>query len=362
MCKFSILRTSATILIAITFATSAFAQLCGPPLYPPCPTPTPAPSPAPAPAPSPSPAPPPATTPAPAPAPPPATTPPPAPVSPPATTPPSPAPTLTPPPAPTPAPTAPSTAPSAQAGATVTSVSSVSNIPGYAPSRNYSAGKTAAYIIAPFAIVAGTYFLGHQHQIEISPNAGFFWPSQTDTARLRDEGIYGVKASAGVTESILVEGNFSYINHFESRFAPTDLDQSFGIPVRTVHGLLYDVNGVYDFGRHPIFGSRVSPYATFGLGGLSTEVRRGSAAVLGGQIYTTDSTGAVVLDSDRKVIVADNTPFFSINYGAGVKATNLWGPAGVRFDVRGRTFPNFRGEALTWLETTAGVTFTFGQH
>jgi hypothetical protein len=229
------------------------------------------------------------------------------------------------------------------------------------PRGNYSVGRTVAYIIAPFAIVAGSYFLGH-HQLEIHPNAGFFWPGATDNAHLRDEGIYGLKASAGVTNNIQVEGNFGYINHFESRFAPTSLDQSFGIPVNTVHGFLYDVNGVYDFGRRPIFGDHISPYVTAGLGGLSTMIRQNNAAVIGGQFYTTDpTTGAVVLASGRKVIVADNTPFFSVNYGGGIKANNLWGPAGLRIDVRGRTFPNFRGETLTWPEASAGLTFTFGK-
>src|SRR5262245_35138982 len=36
---------------------------------------------------------------------------------------------------------------------------SVSNVPGYTANGNYGPGRTAAYIIAPFAVVAGTYFL-----------------------------------------------------------------------------------------------------------------------------------------------------------------------------------------------------------
>jgi hypothetical protein len=82
---------------------------------------------------------------------------------------------------------------------------------------------------------------------------------------------------------------------------------------------------------------------------------------VGGDFYTRDpETAAVVLDTGRKVIVADNTPFFTINYGGGFKATNLKGPLGVRLDVRGRT-PNFRGDVMTWPEATAGLTFAFGE-
>jgi hypothetical protein len=208
--------------------------------------------------------------------------------------------------------------------------------------------------------VAGTYLIG-RHQIEIHPNAGFFWPGHTDSMHLRDEGMFGIKASAPFNDTIQVEGNFGYINHFESRFAPTILDQKFGITPTTIHGLLYDINGVFDFGRRPIFGGRVSPYVTAGIGGLSTRVPHATAAVIGGQFYTTDSTGAVFLDTNRKMIVADNSAFFAINYGGGVKATNLWGPMGLRADIRGRTFPNFFGHGMTWPEATAGVTFSFGQ-
>jgi hypothetical protein len=210
-------------------------------------------------------------------------------------------------------------------------------------------------------VVGATYFLGGHHQVEISPNAGFFWPRSADGTHLRDEGSYGLRADAYVTDKIQVEGSFGYINHFESRFAPTVLDQSFGISPQTVHGLLYDINGVYNFDHAPLIGPRVSPFATFGIGGLSTLVPNGSAALIGGQVYTTNASGAVVLDPGRKIVVADNTAFFTINYGGGIKTTKLWGPMGVRADVRGRTFPNFRGLAMTWLEASGGVTFTFGE-
>jgi hypothetical protein len=41
--------------------------------------------------------------------------------------------------------------------------------------------------------------------------------------------MYGLKASAALTDNFDVEGNFAYVNHFEGWFAPTVLDQSFGI-------------------------------------------------------------------------------------------------------------------------------------
>src|ERR1051325_2891391 len=74
--------------------------------------------------------------------------------------------------------TAPATATPTTPAVTTTSTSSsvapgtsqvtLSSIPGYNAGTSYSAGKTVAYVIAPFAVVAGTYFLGHHHQIEIN--------------------------------------------------------------------------------------------------------------------------------------------------------------------------------------------------
>lgn len=213
--------------------------------------------------------------------------------------------------------------------------------------------------------MAASYFLGKRHQIEIYPNAGFVWPRQVNfadsTAHLRDEGIYGLKAAASVNDYVQVEGSFGYMNHFESRLVPSTLDQSFGIQPRTVNGLLYDINGVWNFAKRPIFGSHVSPYVVGGVGGLSTEVRQADSALIAGQLYRTNAAGTATLNPTQTVVVHDNTAFFSVNYGGGVKGDKVWGPMGFRADFRGRTFPNFRGQPMTWPEATAGVTFTFGE-
>src|SRR5262249_1283830 len=152
-----------------------------------------------------------------------------------------------------------------------------------------------------------------------------------------------------------VEGNFGYMNHFESRFVPTVLDQSFGVRPQTVHALLYDINGVWNFGQHPILGSHFTPYVTGGIGGLSTEVDNGQVALLGGQFYQVTPARAVVFRPTSTVTVHDNTAFLSVNYGAGIKTIRTWGPMGFRADIRGRTFPNFRGESMTWPEASGGL-------
>src|SRR5262249_22068566 len=256
-------------------------------------------------------------------------------------------------------------APVAPTSPAIPTTSVTGAIPGYTSQGNYGPGRTIAYVIAPFAVVAATYLLGH-HQVEIHPNAGFVWPGAVDfsdtTAHLRDEGIYGLKTGVFLNDHVEVEGSFSYMNHFESRLVPTGVDHAFGIQPQTVHGLLYDVNGIWNFGKQHILGSKVSPYVVGGIGGLSTLVPDANAALIGGQFYRTDpTTGAAVLNPTSTVVVHNNTAFFAVNYGGGIKATNLWGPIGLRADIRGRTFPNFRGESLTWPEATAGLTFAFGE-
>jgi hypothetical protein len=57
-----------------------------------------------------------------------------------------------------------------------------------------------------------------------------------------------------------------------------------------------------------------------------------------------------------KVMESGDT-FFTVNYGGGIKFLNLAGPLGFPVDVRGRTLPNF----TTWLEPTAGITFSWGR-
>jgi len=61
-----------------------------------------------------------------------------------------------------------------------------------------------------------------------------------------------------------------------------------------------------------------------------------------------------------KVMQSGDT-FFTVNYGGGIKFLNLARPLGFRVDVRGRTLPNFFGETTTWLEPTAGITFSWGE-
>jgi len=74
-----------------------------------------------------------------------------------------------------------------------------------------------------------------------------------------------------------------------------------------------------------------------------------------------NAAGAVVPNPARSKIMDNGDTFFTLNYGGGVKFLNIAGPIGFRVDVRGRTIPNFFGQTTTWLEPTAGVTFSWGE-
>ena len=198
-------------------------------------------------------------------------------------------------------------------------------------------------------------------QVELYPNAGGFWPRSTDTyGDFKNEGIYGLKGGVFLDENLELEGSFGYINHFELRSQPSLLNNArFGIGSPTIHGFLYDVNGSWNFGQRDFFGARVTPYVTGGAGGLTTEVRHADRAFIFGNAVV--NPAGVVVPTGRTVLMEDGDTFLTINYGGGIKAMNLWGPMGLRADIRGRTLPNFFGEALTWPELTGGVIFTFGK-
>ena len=74
-----------------------------------------------------------------------------------------------------------------------------------------------------------------------------------------------------------------------------------------------------------------------------------------------NAAGAVVPNLVPSKIVDSGATFFTVNYGGGVKFLHVVGPMGFRVDVRGRTIPNFLGHTTTWVEPTAGVTFSWGE-
>jgi len=169
--------------------------------------------------------------------------------------------------------------------------------------------------------------------VEVNPYAGgLLAPSSVDIGTssfdLKEEGLYGIRASFFPTENIEVEGNFGYINHFE--FEESDPES---------RGYLWEGSASYRFDLEGI----IKPFVIVGIGGITASVDEDEPGFL-------NAPTPVFQDGDT---------FFTLSYGGGLKTPRLWGPLGLRGDIRGRTIPNLLGEGVTWLELTGGLTFTF---
>jgi outer membrane protein with beta-barrel domain len=212
-----------------------------------------------------------------------------------------------------------------------------------------------------FVVTAFAATLSAQ-KMEIYPNAGFIWPRHFDNGQnFKDEGIYGLKGGVFLNQNFQLEGSFGYLNHFEMRQPPNPFNPAFGITQPTIRGYLYDFNTVYNFGERQFLHARVAPFVVAGGGGLTTAIKNADVAFIegGGNVIT--PSGLVVPNPGRSKTLESGDTFFTVNYGAGVKFLNVAGPMGFRVDLRGRTLPNFLGETTTWLEPTAGITFSWGE-
>ena len=167
---------------------------------------------------------------------------------------------------------------------------------------------------------------------ELNPYAGGILGSgSVDTGAgsfdLKDQGIFGVRGAYFLTENVEIEGNFGYINHLE--FEGSDPES---------RGYLWEASGSYRFDLE-----QIKPFLIMGIGGLTADV---------------DEDNPEFINASTPVI-GDGDTFLTLSYGGGLKAPLLWGPVGLRSDIRGRTVPNLHGKAVTWLELTGGLTFTF---
>jgi hypothetical protein len=203
---------------------------------------------------------------------------------------------------------------------------------------------------------------------ELYVNAGGIWPSRIDEIgsnnKIKAQPIYGIKGGFIFSSGAQLELSFGYLNHFEMTNGPNLLDinpaGNTGLP--TVFAFLYDVNGAWNFGNRRILGAKFDPYVVAGVGGLTAEVRHGTSAFIEGGGFVFDTNGNLIPNPGPTKIIHQGDTWFTVNYGGGFKASNLWGPIGFRVDVRGRTIPNFFHSAPSWPEVTGGLLVSWGQH
>ncbi len=181
-------------------------------------------------------------------------------------------------------------------------------------------------------------------KFEIHPYGGGIFPGNwRDTFEFKREGIYGVKGGMFLADRFQLEGNLGYLNHFEFRNADP-----------RSRAFIWEAGPSINFFSSMF--ERTVPYVSLKVGGVTGFV---------GDPEDIADNSADFADlapaGSPSVIMEDGDTFFQFSYGGGVKALRLWGPVGLRAEVRGRTMPNFFGNSVTWLETTGGVTFSWGE-
>jgi len=181
-------------------------------------------------------------------------------------------------------------------------------------------------------------------KFEFHPYVGGVWPSdwRSESFELKQQGIVGVKGGVFVSDRVQLEGNFGYVNHFE--FENTD-------PM--TRAVAWEFVPSMNFFT-PRF-SRVVPYVSLGFGGITGIVQDDN------DNNVSDMVDLLAGISTEQRVLSSGDTFFAVSYGGGVKALNLWGPMGLRGEIRGRSMPNFYGNSMSWSEFTGGVTFSWGE-
>ncbi len=180
-----------------------------------------------------------------------------------------------------------------------------------------------AALLTLFLMIAGTVDAGAQ-TLEIHPYAGGFFPRKfLNLVDVNRNALYGAKAGIFLTRRIEAEGNFGYLP-----------DLSFASTPARKKAFIVDGAVAYHIPAAPML------YVSAGAGGMTASAGRSSSSPFAPAEWTSNH-------------------FFSMTYGGGLKALRQWGPVGYRIDARGRTLPHYYGFRFSWLETTAGLTFSF---
>jgi hypothetical protein len=175
---------------------------------------------------------------------------------------------------------------------------------------------------------------GFAQKYELHPLVGRTAPDKwADLYSLKSVSIVGVKGAVFYNDTTQVEGEFEYLPHFEFR----------GTDPKT-RGWVWGVS----LSRNVFLSkSKIIPFFHFGVGGVTAR---------------NDPPDSVITTfPDRTIKIDHNDTFAAISYGGGLKANHVIGPVGLRFNIMGRTMPNFFGRGNTWAEFTGGPVFTWGK-
>lgn len=170
------------------------------------------------------------------------------------------------------------------------------------------------------------FFAAQSQAQDLTFYAGYLNPGKVDLTSItndltvRGTGLYGARLEFDFHKVLGIEENIAFSPRlFSSNLIPD---------VANDKGFLYSSNLVVNL---PL--RRLVPYVTAGVGLMKPY-------------------GSGFKPFDAK---------FAGNYGGGVKFERLIGPIGLTFDVRGYSIPNVEHQTLNILETSGGLTFSFGR-
>lgn len=202
-------------------------------------------------------------------------------------------------------------------------------------------------LLAGVILLCGSAQSAFAQRTEFNPYVGFQWPSTSAAGHLRDDASYGFRVGYFLDANVELEGQVGYIPHFK-------VD---GVDNRS-RGILWNAGTSYNFSTSDFpFTRKLAPFVIADVGGITMRT----------QGYTYSIPGSIPLAGGgniatvRTVAVRNSDTFFNVSYGVGVKSIGMWGPLGVRAEVRGRTIPNYYHGAPTWVEATVGLNFVFGE-
>ena len=191
-------------------------------------------------------------------------------------------------------------------------------------------------------------------EYEINPYAGGLSMSSFNSGlNFKNPAIFGVRGGAFVSDHLMLEGNAGWLNQINF----------VGYNYRT-SGILYEGAASYHF--HHVTKYGVAPFVTFGAGGLTAKVgNSGNINNNGSVVYVyplaTPVNQGPIPNTLGVLTVRNNDTFFTFSYGGGLKGERIWGPLGLRADIRGRTLPSFYGQTINSFEATGGLLVSWGE-